>query len=150
MAGKYLSVYLHLVWSTKGRRNIIDPQWQHRLHSYMDSIACSRNAGLIEIKSRPDHVHSYISLPSTVSIADLVNALKANSTRWIRQTFPSRRCFAWQEGYAAFSVSRSDEHAVVQYIRDQDEHHKRQDFRAELLDLLGRHGIEYDLRYVFD
>jgi putative transposase len=118
-----------------------------RLHG---SIARFKNVGLIEINSQPDHVHLYIALPSTLSIADLVNALKPNSTRRIRQAFPNRRLFAWQEGYAAFSVSRSEENAVVNYIRDQDEHHRRQDFRAELLDLLGSHSVEYDPRYVFD
>jgi putative transposase len=150
MSGKYLSVYLHIVWSTKSRRNLIDPEWRNRFHAYMGSIARFKNAGLVEIDSQPDHIHSYIAFPSTISIADLVNALKANSTRWIRQTFPNRRFFAWQEGYAAFSVSRSEENAVVHYIRNQDEHHRRQDFRAELLDLLGSHSIEYDPRHVFD
>ena len=116
----------------------------------MASIARFKNAGLIEVNSQTDHAHLYVSLPSTLSVADLVNALKANSTRWIRQTFPNRRCFGWQEGYAAFSVSRSEERAVVEYIRGQDEHYKRRDFRAELLDLLGWHGIECDPRYVFD
>jgi len=150
MSGKYLSVYLHIIWSTKNRRNLIDPEWRNRFYAYMGSIARFKNAGLIEINSHPDHVHSYIAFPSTISIADLVNALKENSTRWIRQTFPNRRFFAWQEGYAAFSVSRSEENAVVNYIRIQEEHHRRQDFRAELLDLLGRHSVEYDPRYVFD
>ena len=150
MSGKYLSVYLHIIWSTKNCGNLIDLEWRDRLHAYMGSIARFKNAGLIEINSQPDHVHSYIAFPSTLSIADLVNGLKANSTRWIRQTFPHRRFFAWQEGYAAFSVSRSEENAVIHYIRDQDEHHRRQDFRAELLELLGSHSVEYDLRYVFD
>jgi REP element-mobilizing transposase RayT len=89
-------------------------------------------------------------MPSTISIADLINALKANSARWIRQTFPNRRGFSWQEGYAGFSVSNSQEKALIEYIRNQDEHHRRRDFREELLELLGRHGIEYDLQYVFD
>jgi putative transposase len=150
MAGKYLCVNLHIVWSTKGRRCLIDPQWRHRLHAYMGSIARVKNARLIEANSQPDHIHLYTSMPSTISIADLVNALKANSTRWVRQTFPNRRWFSWQEGYAAFSVSRSLEKAVIEYIRNQDEHHRRQDFRSELLELLGHHGIEYDPRYVFD
>ena len=109
-----------------------------------------QEARLIEVNGRPDHIHLYIFMPSTISIADLVNALRANSTRWIRQTFPNRRWFSWQEGYAAFSVSISHEKAVIEYIRHQDEHHKRQDFQEELLDLLGRQEIEYDLRYVFD
>ena len=89
-------------------------------------------------------------MPPTISIADLVNALKANSMRWIRQTFPNRKWFSWQEGYAAFSVCNSLEQAVIEYIRNQDEHHKRRNFQEELLDLLDRHGIEYDPRYVFD
>ena len=144
MAGKYLCVNLHVVWSTKGRKHFIDPQWSHRLHACLGSVAHFKKARLIEVNSRPDHIHLYISMPSTISIADLVNALKANSTRWIRQTFMNRRCFSWQEGYAAFRVSNSLEQAVI------NEHHKWQDFQEELLDLLGRHGIEYDRRYVFD
>jgi len=150
MAGKYLSVYLHIIWSTKNRKDLISPEWRDRLHAYMASIARFKNAGLIEVNTQPDHIHSNLSFPSTLSIAELVNALKANSTRWIRQTFPNRRFFAWQEGYAAFSVSRSEENSVVEYIRNQDEHHRQQDFRAELLDLLNHHAVEFDPRYVFD
>ena len=116
----------------------------------MASVARSKNARLIEINSRPDHIHLYVSMPSTISIAGLVNALKANSTRWIRQTLPNRRWFSWQEGYAAFSVSSSKEKAVIDYIRNQEEHHKRIDFQQELLHLLERHQIQYDLQHVFD
>lgn len=150
MAGKYLSVYLHIIWSTKNRKNLIDREWRNRLHTYMSSIAHSKNAGLIEISCQPDHVHSYVKFPSTLAIGNLVNALKANSTRWIRQTFPNRQFFAWQEGYSAFSVSRSNENAVIAYIRSQDAHHRQQDFQAELLEFLNRHAVEYDSRYVFD
>ena len=89
-------------------------------------------------------------MPSTISIADLVNALKANSTRWIRQTFINRKWFAWQEGYAAFSVSSSLEKVVIEYIRNQEQHHKQRSFQEELIDLLTSHGVEYDPRYVFD
>ena len=150
MAGKYLCVKLHMIWSTKGRRRLIDPDWSHRLHAFMASIAQSKNARLLEVNSQPDHIHSYILMPSTISIADLVNALKANSTRWIRQTFPNMRWLSWQEGYAAFSVSNSLEEGVIEYIRNQNEHHRGQDFQKELLELLGRHGVQYDPRYVFD
>ena len=95
-------------------------------------------------------VHLYAFMPSTISIADLINALKANSTRWIRQTFPNRRRFSWQEGYAAFSVSKSQEKAVIEYIRNKHEHHRGRDYKEELLELLARHGIEFNLQYVFD
>ena len=81
MAGKFLCVNLHMIWSTKGRRYLIDSQWSHRLHAYMGSVARFKNARLIEVNSRPDHIHLYASMPSTIAIADLINALKANSTR---------------------------------------------------------------------
>jgi putative transposase len=150
MAGKFLCVNLHLIWSTKSRQRLIHPQWAGRLYAYLGSIAGAKNAKLIEANSEPDHVHLYVSIPSTISIADLINACKSNSTRWIRQTFPNRRWFSWQEGYAAFSVSRSQEGAVIEYIRDQHEHHRKRDFQQELLGLLRRHGIKFDLQYVFD
>jgi REP element-mobilizing transposase RayT len=136
MAGKYLCVNLHLVWSTKGRRRLIDPQWRARLHSYVGGIARAKNATLKEANSRPDHIHLYSSIPSTITIGEYINALKANSTRWVRQTFPNRSWFSWQEGYAD--------------IRRQDEHHERKSFEEELLELFGLHGIEYDPRYMFD
>jgi putative transposase len=150
MAGKFLCVNLHLIWSTKSRRRFIDPQWADRLHAYLGSIAAAKNARLIEANSEPDHTHLYISMPSTISIADLINACKSNSTRWIRETFPNRKWFSWQEGYAAFSVSRSQEQIVIEYIRNQHEHHRKQDFQQELLYMLHLHEIAFDLKYVFD
>jgi putative transposase len=150
MAGKFLCVNIHMIWSTKSRRRLIDPQWAGRLHSYLGSIANAKNAKLIEANSEPDHVHLYASMPSTIAVADMINAFKSNSTRWIRQTFPNRKWFSWQEGYAAFSVSRSQEPVVIEYIRNQHEHHHRCDFQEEFLELLRRHGIEFDLRYVLD
>jgi REP-associated tyrosine transposase len=150
MAGKYLCVNLHVIWSTKGRRNLIDLQWRDRLHPYLSAVARAKNARIIEVNSQPDHVHTYLSIPSTITIAELVNALKANSSRWIRETFPNRFRYGWQEGYSAFSVSKSCEKAVIEYIRNQDEHHKKRSFQEELLDMLKRHGIDYDSRYIFD
>lgn len=150
MAGKYLCVNLHLIWSTKSRRPSIDPEWADRLYAYWGSIASAKNGRLIVANGERDHVHLYVSLPSTISIADLVNAYKANSTRWIRQTFQNRTLFSWQEGYAAFSVSPSQEQGVIDYINNQHEHHRKRDFREEIVILLERHGIKYDPRYVFD
>ena len=143
MAGKFLCVNLHMIWSTKNRRRLIDPQWADRLHAFMGSIARAKNAKLIEVNSESDHVHLYVSMPSTITIADMINAFKANSTRWIHQNLPERRLFAWQEGYAAFSIDRSQEPAVIEYIRNQHEHHRKQDFQQEYLELLL--GMELNL-----
>ena len=150
MAGKYLCVNLHLIWSTKERRRLICREWAERLYAYLGSISQSRKARLIEANSQPDHIHLYVSMPSTISIADLINAYKSNSARWIHKTFTDGRLFSWQEGYAAFSVSCSQERAVMKYIRSQAEHHRTRDFRTELLELLNRHGIEYDPGYIRD
>jgi putative transposase len=150
MAGKFLCVNLHVIWSTKKRQRFIQLQWANRLYAYLGSIANAKNAKLLEANSEPDHIHLYISMPSTISIADLINALKSNSSRWIRQSIPNQKHFAWQEGYAAFSVSRSQEQAVIEYIRNQHEHHKKNGFQQELLELLRRHGIDFDPKYVFD
>ena len=150
MAGKFLCVNLHMIWSTKRRQRLIHPEWSGRLYAYLGSIAGAKNARLIAANSEPDHIHLYVSLPSPLTLAEMINACKSNSTRWIRQTFPDRRWFSWQEGYAAFSVSRSQEQAVIEYIRNQHEHHRKCDFQQELLELLRRHEIEFDLRYVFD
>ena len=89
-------------------------------------------------------------MPSTITIAEMINAFKANSSRWIHQNFPDCKLFSWQEGYAAFSVGRSEEQTVLKYIRNQHEHHRKQDFQEEFLELLRCYDIEFDIRYVFD
>jgi putative transposase len=150
MAGKYLSLNLHMIWSTKQRVRLINPEWRSRLHAFMGSVAIAKKARLIEAQSQMDHIHLYASLPSTITVAEFINAMKANSTRWIHQNFPNRRFFAWQEGYGAFGVGRSEEKSVIEYIRKQDEHHKRRNFKEEFIEFLQQHEIEYDPRYVFD
>ena len=97
-----------------------------------------------------DHIHLYASLPSTLSLADFVNAVKANSSRWIHQNYRNARGFAWQEGYGAFSVSKSDEKRVIAYVRNQEKHHQKRTFQEEFVTLLDRHEIEYDVRYLWD
>jgi REP element-mobilizing transposase RayT len=150
MAGKYISVNLHLVWSTKERRALLDRRWLSRVYSYIGAVVRSKGGKLLKAGGQPDHIHLYISLPSTVTIADLVSAIKSNSSRWIRSTFEIGRRFGWQEGYGAFSVSKSLEKSVIEYIENQDKHHRRRDFRQEFLELLEKHEVSYDPRYIWD
>jgi putative transposase len=97
-----------------------------------------------------DHVHMYLRWRPDGSVSDLMRTVKARSSKWVHETFPQLGRFAWQEGYAAFTVSRSQEPAVKKYIANQAEHHKKEDFKSELLRMLLAHGIEFDEQYVFD
>ena len=147
MAGKLL---IHFVWSTAGREPWITSEWNEELYKYIGGVVRNKKASLLAAGGMSDHIHLYASLPSTISLAQMVGAVKANSSRWIHENFRTRRGFAWQEGYGAFSVSKSAEPDVMRYINHQAEHHSRRDFKSEFVELLNRHGIEYDERYIWN
>ena len=149
MAGKYLSLLVHFTWSTAGREPWIGADMRDDLYSYIGGIMKNKNAKLISAGGMFDHIHLYASMPSTISIADFVNAVKSNSSRWIHESASRLRGFAWQEGYGAFSVSKSEESKVVRYISNQAEHHRKRTFKEELVGLLEKHRIEYDKRYIW-
>jgi putative transposase len=150
MAGKHLSLMIHFVWSTKGREPVLAFDWQNRLYSYIGGVLRSKNAVLICAGGTNDHIHLYSSLPSTVTIAEAVNIMKSNSSRWIHETYPHLKAFAWQEGYGAFSVSKSAEVQLIEYIENQEAHHSKRNFKEEFLSLLKKHNIEYDEKYLWN
>jgi len=116
-------VRIHLVWSTYRRQKWIDRAWQERLYRYLGEIGRRKGALVLAVGGARDHVHVYVSLSARTSVASLVDALKANSSRWIHETFPQLKLFAWQRGYSAFSVCRRCEAKVISYIRNQEAHH---------------------------
>jgi putative transposase len=140
---------VHFVWGTHERRSWIRAEWKDRLYGYLGGILRHRNAVLIAAGGVDDHVHVLASLPATLSLADAAAAMKANSSRWIRENVEHSAGFAWQEGYGAFSVSKSAEQAVTAYIRNQEEHHNRRKFQEEFIALLNKHSIPYDERYLW-
>jgi REP element-mobilizing transposase RayT len=150
MPGTYSQILYHIVFSTKYRKEWIVPDIADRLHPYMGGIIRAEKGVLYSIGGMPDHVHLYIRWRTDESISNLMRTVKARSSVWIHDTFPTLHPFAWQEGYSVFSVSKSQEEAVKRYIASQAEHHKKEDFKSELLRLLRKHGIEFDERYVFD
>jgi REP element-mobilizing transposase RayT len=150
MAGKYLSLLVHFTWSTARREPWISADWREPLFAQIGGIMKNKNAKLLSAGAMYDHIHLYASLPSTLSIADLVNTVKSNSSRWIHQNHIKARAFAWQEGYGAFSVSKSEENRVIKYIRNQESHHRKRTFKEEFLTFLEKHEIEYDERYLWD
>ena len=143
----YLSTRLHLVWSTKQREPLIHRDWQPRLHGYMRGILENLKAKVFIIGGVEDHVHVYCSLPATITLADLVSNVKLGSSAWVRDFL--RLPFACQDGYSAFTMSKSADEDVFGYILRQEEHHKRVSFQEELIRILEKFQIPYDPRYIF-
>ena len=150
MPGTYSQLLLHIVTSTKGRAPWISPDVAERLYPYIGGVVRAEKGILYEIGGVADHVHLYLRWRPDGRLSDLMRAVKAGSSKWMHETFPELAAFAWQEGYSVFSVSKSREDALKTYIRGQAQHHKTEDFRAELLLLLRAHGVEFDERYVFE
>jgi len=150
MPGTYSQILMHVVFSTKERRNLIKPGVQARLYDYIGGIVRKEKGTLYAIGGMPDHVHMLVRWRTDRGIAELMRAVKARSSRWMHETFADAAAFAWQEGYGAFTVSKSIEPSVKRYIESQPVHHKKRDFKEEFLALLRAHGIDFDQRYVFD
>lgn len=150
MPGTYSQLLLHVVFSTKTRTPWIAADVADSLYPYMGGIIRAEKGTLYEIGGVEDHVHLYLRWRPDGSVSDLMRTLKARSSKWIHDTFPKLGAFAWQEGYSVFSVSKSQEEAVKKYIAGQAEHHKKEDFKLELLHILRLHRVEFDEKYVFD
>lgn len=150
MSHTYTKLYTHIVFSTKHRFPFLTSELRPRLFSYMGGIIRQLDARPIHINGTADHVHILASLPARLAVSDVVRTVKANSSRWVHEEFPSHRKFAWQTGFGAFSVSRRDVESVTNYIANQEEHHHRKTFQDEFLNFLIEQGIEYDERYIWD
>jgi putative transposase len=150
MPGTYTKLLYHFVFSTKRRQPLITTEIESRLHEYMGGIVRSMNGVAIRIGGMPDHVHLLVRWHTNETLAALMRTVKARSSAWAHDTFPSLRAFAWQEGYGAFTVSHSQASAVENYIARQVEHHRKRPFQEEFREFLRAHEIEYDERYIWD
>ena len=126
------------------------PSLRERLWPFLGGIARQNKMKAIEIGGVEDHVHILLSLPATMPISKALQLIKGGSSKWVHETFPEHRRFAWQEKYGAFSVSASRVDSIIQYIKGQVEHHRKMTFQEEFLALLKRHRIEFDERYLWD
>ncbi|MEX2218453.1 MAG: IS200/IS605 family transposase [Phycisphaerales bacterium] len=146
----YTKLLFHVVFGTRDRVELLTPAMRPRLIAYIGGTIAKTSGVLLCGQAMPEHVHLFISLNATANIAGAVRDMKANSSRWLKETFPALgRSFAWQSGYGAFSVSHSLREAVRKYIETQERHHEKRSFRDEYLGFLDRHGIEYNPRTVF-
>ncbi|MCI0423474.1 MAG: IS200/IS605 family transposase [Acidobacteria bacterium] len=148
MPHSYAQNRVHIVFSTKERKRLIEPAMQGRLGKYVSGIAQNHGMHVLAVGGVEDHIHVLVDVPPMLPLAKAIQTIKANSSKWMNE-HRARRDFAWQEGYGAFSVSASNTQAVIAYIENQAAHHKRRSFEDEFVALLKKHGIPYDPKYVF-
>jgi len=150
MANTYTQIYIQIVFAVKGRQNLIPKENREELHKFITGIVSNRNQKLFAVFAMPDHVHILVSISPTITISDLVRDIKAGSSKLINEKEWMNGKFNWQEGYGAFSYSKSSIDSVVKYILNQEEHHKKKTFKEEYLDFMGKFEIKYDPEYLFE
>jgi len=150
MSRTFTNLLTHVIFSTKNREPLILPALQPELHAYLGGLIKELKGKPHAINGTIDHVHMLIGLPPNVSTSDTLRFIKSNFSGWVHDKWPKNRAFAWQLGYGAFSVSKSNVPEVVKYIAGQEEHHRKRRFKEEFIDFLHKHEIEYDERYIWD
>jgi putative transposase len=143
-------VYVHLVFSTKNRIPLIDSVMEARLFDYLGGICKMLDCNPIQIGGHKDHVHILCLLSRKVPQMQLVEEVKKSSSKWIKEIFPEKKDFYWQNGYGIFSVNPTEISTVTTYICNQAEHHQTKTFQQEFLAFLHKYKVEYDEKYVWD
>ncbi len=150
MPNTYSQIYIQIVFAVKGRQNLIPKQNREELHKYITGIVQNRDQKMLSIFCMPDHTHLLVGLKPLIAISDLVRDIKAGSSKFINDKHWMKGKFNWQEGFGAFSYSRSQIDNVIKYILNQEEHHKKKTFREEYIEFLKKFEIEYDEKYLFE
>jgi putative transposase len=150
MANTYTALHYHFTFSTKLRQPWIKPEIEQRVWEYLGGIARANGLKPLKIGGIEDHIHMLVGAPPTMAPSKIAQLVKGGSSAWIHETFGDLRQFAWQDGYGAFTVSKSGVPDVTAYIENQREHHWAMTFQEEYRLLLVRHGIEFDEAYLWD
>ena len=149
MANTYTQIYIHVVFAVQARESLIKAEWKEELFKYIAGILNNQKTKLIAIGGVEDHIHILFGMNPTIALSDLVREVKASSSKFINEEKFVRGKFYWQEGFGAFSYSRSQIDAVAKYILNQEQHHSSKSFKDEYVALLNRFEVEYDDRYLF-
>ena len=149
MANTYTQLYIQFVFAVKGRQNLIKESFRDELEKVMCGIVTNHKCKTYAIYCNPDHTH-FIGMHPTISPSKLMEQVKSGSSKWLNGKKYIMGKFSWQDGYGAFTYSKSHIDNVVKYVLNQPEHHKKQTFRNEYLSFLKKFEIEYDEKYLFD
>ncbi|WP_293895018.1 IS200/IS605 family transposase [Flavobacterium sp.] len=149
MANTYTQIHIQTVFAVKHRNGLIHSSFKNELYQYISGIIKYHNHKLLAINGMPDHIHIFIGMRPTQSLSDLLQDIKGNSSKWINEKKFLKVKFEWQAGYGAFSYSKSQVASVIDYIKNQEQHHAVKTFREEYLEFLHLFEVEYDERYLF-
>ncbi|MES2654002.1 MAG: IS200/IS605 family transposase [Bacteroidota bacterium] len=149
MPNTYTQIHIHFIFVVKYRSGLIHATWKNDLYKYITGIVQNNQHKMIAINGMPDHVHVLIGLRPTQSISDLMQDVKANSSKWINEQKLTPGRFEWQAGFGAFSYSKSQLKNVITYIENQEQHHTNKTFREEYIALLEAFEVEYNEQYIF-
>ena len=149
MANTYSCLNYHFIFSTKNREPWIVPDIEQRVWAFIGGIARTHKMTALQVGGIEDHIHALIIAPPTIAPFQIAQYLKGGSSKWIHEEFLTLPNFGWQDGYAAFTVSKSQIPSVISYIQNQREHHRKKTFQEEYLEYLRQNGIDYDERYVW-
>ena len=149
MANTYTQIHIQAVFAVQNRQSLIAEEWKDQLYRYITGIIQQNGHKLLQINGMPDHIHLLFGLRPIQSLSDLMKQVKQDSSKWINLNKLVIGKFSWQEGYGAFSYSKSQVPRIIHYIQDQQEGHKKQSFSEEYLSLLRIHDIDYDERFLF-
>ena len=150
MVDTYSQLNVHCIFAVKDRANFITKNFRDELHKYISGILREDGSYPLAVNGWMDHVHVFFELPVTMRVSDQMRMVKASSSKWINENHFVRGKFSWQEGYGAFSYSRSQRNSVIKYIMNQEQHHKTVTFRQEYLDFLKKFQIPFKDQYLFE
>ena len=149
MADTYTQIHIHSVFTVQNRECIIRDAWKNELYQYITGIIQNHHHKLLTINGMPDHIHIFFGMRPTQSLSDLMQDVKGDSSKWINKKGFIRGRFSWQEGYGAFSYSKSHVKNVIDYIRNQNIHHRKVTFIDEYIEILEKFQVPYNRRYIF-
>jgi putative transposase len=146
----YSQIYIQIVFAVKYRESLIHTSWEDELFKYITGTIQNKGQLLIAINGMPDHIHILIAMKPSCCLSDLVREVKKSSTEFIKEKKFVRGKFQWQEGFGAFSYSQSALDNVINYIKNQKQHHRKKTFRQEYIEFLEAFDIEYKEQYLFE
>lgn len=150
MADSFTQIDVHVVFAVKYRASLIDESWEDQLHKYISGIVALKGHKMIRINGMHDHIHMLIDLKPTQGLSELVREIKKSSTAYVNEMKLTHQHFQWQNGYAGFAVYRPARDIVIEYIKDQKQHHRSKSFKTEYYDLLKEHKLDFKEEHLFD